>query len=474
MAFLNISLIKTGKRQFGDGCAISHKHHYRLKLPFVILFIAGLLFYTPKAAGWSEHPLLVRPALENHPAWKNQQAIEAKSLKTFLIETEKQLEAMLAQHEAWSRANLPNYAPCPDNLKFKATGNPDDILYRFFTAIRVNPNIKVPLYLHLLPNDDKKGRPVAAPSDITTLKDVGSMEHTTYTWLNEGEKVFPFEVLWTASDEPDYGFDLGLFEDNNTDYGKKYGFGDQSFGNPNLEYSSQAPFHMGFFHEAGILYKFGPFLKQTYIDYRIFLYKALSEFAFSQNQPYWGWRFMGWGMHYVGDVSMPYHMKPLPGVSTTRMLWINTKALMGAPRARSNAVQIVSNRHTVFEEFQVQILRKAHQDNDMEHPFMKALKNPVAPLPFSYDFLIHTATRESAEKAKSTNKALKKNMPHRMVSDPAIEVSELPEIARLAEVVEEENGEEAVQALTLAIAERMRSFSMNIRSYMDSILDNIR
>jgi hypothetical protein len=439
---------------------------------FLFVIILSILFETQNLFAWSEHPMLVRPALKDHPVWKTTGMVQAQNLKTFLIQVEKELEVFMAQQEKWSNENFPNYSPTPENLLFRATGNPDDILLRFYNAIRINPNVKIPLYLHLLPNENAGGRKNASPGDITTLEDISSMMHTSYVWIMEGEEVFPFDVLVTASDEPDYGFDLGLFEDNNTDYGKIYGFGNQPFGNPNLEYSSQAPFHMGFFHEAGILYKFGPFLKQTYIDYRIFLYKALSEFAFSQNQPYWGWRFMGWGMHYMGDVSMPYHMKPLPGVSTSRMLWINAKSIIGASKARDNAVQIVSNRHTVFEEFQVQILRKAHQQNDTEHPFLVALQNPVPIVPFSYDFLINVATLESAEKSKEVDKVLKKNMPPRMVSDPAIEVSELPEMARLAEVVLEEKGENSALALTQMIAERMQSFSMHIRSYMDSILNS--
>lgn len=442
-------------------------------LKFLLLLIISIFFITGKLSAWSEHPLLVKPALKDHPVWKTIGKVEARNLKTFLIQVEKELEQYLAQHEEWSRRNLPNYTPCPDELIFKATGNPDDILLRFYSAIRINPNVKIPLYLHLLPTENAGKREIADPRKITTLEDIGSMMHTTYVWIKEGEDVAPFDVLVTASDEPDYGFDLGLFEDNNTEYGKIYGFGNQPFGNPNLEYSSQAPFHMGFFHEAGILYKFGPFLKQTYVDYRIFLYKALSEFAFSRNQPYWGWRFMGWGMHYVGDVSMPFHMKPLPGVSTSRMLWINAKAIMGASKARDNAVQIVSNRHTVFEEFQVQVLRKAHQGNDTEHPFLVALQNPVPIAPFSHDFLINVAAYESADKSKEVDKALKKNMPHRMVSNPTIEVSDLPEMPRLTEVVLEEKGDDAVRSLTVVIAERMRSFSMHIRSYMDSILNSL-
>lgn len=436
----------------------------------ILILIISLNFSLP-AWAWSEHPMLIRPALSDVFNWENMDPIKAKSLKTFLMEIEQDLEIFLANHEAWSQANLPNYAPRPDELAFKATGNPDDILERFFNAIRVNPNIKVPLYLHLLPNDDPGERMIANASDVSTLKDLSSLKYTTYVWLSEGEPVSPFDVLCTANDEPDYGFDLGLFEDNNTDYGKRYGFGPQPFGNPNLEYSSQAPFHMGFFHEAGILYKAGPFLKKTYIDYRINLYKLLSEFAFKRNQPYWGWRFMGWGMHYVGDVSMPYHSKPLPGVSVLRMIWTNIKAMLGFTKSRDNAVQLVSNRHTVYEEFQVQVLRTAHQQQNWDHPFIQALKNPKELISYSEDFIVEVAAKEAVSKSVFIDKSLEKHMPYSLVSDPAIEANDAPETKRIVEVMREEKGQEAVDQMTLAIAERLESFSMHTRSYMLGIME---
>ncbi len=442
---------------------------------FVFLLIINLLqaLQVKEAAAWSEHPLLVKPALANHPVWRYATAVEAVTLKDFLIRTESELANFLGRQEAWSVTNLPNYKPCPEALMFRATGNPDDILERFYSAIRINPHVKVPLYLHLIPGQESFNRDPADPAAITTLANPGAMLSSRYVWVRAGEMLDPFEVLCTANDEPDYGFDLGLFEDNGTAYGKRYGFGIQPFGNPNLEYSSQAPFHMGFFHEAGILYKFGPFLRETYIDYRIFLYKALSEFAFQQGQPYWGWRFMGWGMHYMGDVSMPYHMKPLPGVSTTRMMWINLKSILGASRARDNAVQIVSNRHTVFEEFQLQVLRKAYQDSENSHPFLLALRDSAGNGAFSYDFLINTAALQSASAAREIDRILKKNVPVRMVSDPKIEVSDLPELEKLMELIPGEMGSEANSRVIRAIARQMRSFSMNIRSFMDSILKNI-
>ena len=437
----------------------------------IFLFLLTLVF-PARLDGWSEHPLLVRPALKDLQVWNKMVPVKAVSLHTFLAETEKELAVFLAGQEAWSKTNLPDYTPCPEGLAFKATGNPDDILLRFYKAIRINPNVKIPLYLHLLPNDSKEGRPVASPSDITSLKDVSSFLRTTYVWIKEGEILSPLDVLCTASDEPDYGFDLGLFEDNNTDYGKQYGFGAQPFGNPNLEYGSQAPFHMGFYHEAAIVYKFGSFLKHTYLDYRIFLFKALSEFAFRHQQPYWGWRFMGWGMHYMGDVSMPYHMKPLPGVSTTRLMWISVKSMVGAPKAQENATQLVSNRHTVLEEFQLQVLRKALIDNNASHPFLLALKNPVTAVPFSYDFLINVATRQSASQAIVVDKALKKNMPFRLVSDPAVEASDLPETYRIVACITEEKGQEAIDEITGIIAKQLQQYSMHIRSFMEAVLDD--
>lgn len=443
---------------------------------FLSATLTLLLFAGPysalKVSAWSEHPLLVRPALKNHPVWQKAGSVQAKSLKNFLIENEEELEKFLAEQEAWSVANLPDYVPCPPELAFKSTGNADDILHRFYTAIRINPNVKIPLYLHLLPNDSTGGRAIADPRDICTLDDITFMLQTTYTRVEEGELLAPFEVLATANDEPDYGFDLGLFADNGTDYGSKYNFGSQPFGNPKLEYGSQAPFHMAFYHEAKILYKFGPFLKQTYLNYRLFLYKSLSEFAFRSNQPYWGWRFMGWGMHYMGDVSMPYHMRPLPGVSTARMMWTNLKAMIGLPKAKDDAVQLVSNRHTAFEEFQLQVLKKAHQENNFSHPFLQALGDPLPVVPFSNDFFLNVATKESAASGKGIDKILGKEIPSLLVSDPKIETNDLPETDRIVAYMTEVNGPGSVDKVTSAIAGRMRHFSMHIRSYLESVLQN--
>ncbi|HPT31803.1 MAG TPA: hypothetical protein PLW67_08185, partial [Prolixibacteraceae bacterium] len=62
-----------------------------------------LLLFPFSGQAWSDHTLLVSKALKDLPAWKNQDSIAARSLKTFLVETEKELASFLAEQEQWSR-----------------------------------------------------------------------------------------------------------------------------------------------------------------------------------------------------------------------------------------------------------------------------------------------------------------------------------------------------------------------------------
>ena len=433
----------------------------------ITCFFAAIFF---QAAGWSEHPMLARPALAGMGLWDEIDPAEVKQLKTFLLETENSLEPFLARHERWARTNLPHYQPRPDDLAFRAGGDTTDIVVRFSQAIRINPNMRMPLYLHLLPGEPAGNRNHANSLAITADGNAESLHRPTHIGLREGEKICPLDILVTANDEPDYGFDLGLFTDNQTDYGARYGFGEQPFGNPNLANSSQAPFHMAFYHEAGIVYRFAPELNRTFLDYRVNLFRELSVFAFNNGQHYWGWRFLGWSMHYAGDITMPYHSKPLPGYSTTRMLWINLKAMLGFPRDVQDAVQLVSNRHTAMEAYQRQELRQAYLAKNFSHPFFRALAIPEFPVPFSRNFIRTYASYGAARQSVHADLVLAKHLPGYMVSDPSIEVSEMPQLNNLAMLVHSEQGRESVEALNAMIAERLSAYSMTIRALLTSVV----
>ena len=49
--------------------------------------------------------------------------------------------------------------------------------------------------------------------------------------------------------------------------------------------------------------------------YRAALYARLSDGAFSTGHPYWGYRFLAWSLHYVQDVTQPWHTIFLPDFS---------------------------------------------------------------------------------------------------------------------------------------------------------------
>ncbi len=319
---------------------------------------------TGVAFAWSNHALNTWPAVRDMPELQRLAPVEVESLGAFLLAEAPRLEAVLDAEEQWARVHVPNYPPRPDALRFAAAGAQDaaELRRRFVAAVRIAPNLPLALFLQRLPDQPPDGRPALAPSAVSTLASDEVVGATPYVMLREGESVLPALVLTSSADEPDYGLDIGLWSDNGTDYGRRYGFGKQPFGNPALDFSSQAPFHMGFFHESAIIYAAASFLKRTFPEYRIHLWKTLAEHAFRTGHPYWGWRFTGWAAHYLQDLTQPYHARVLPGVSTLRMLWINTLDLAGWPGAKQRAITLVSNRHLALENFERTALSAAYAE----------------------------------------------------------------------------------------------------------------
>ena len=87
-------------------------------------------------------------------------------------------------------------------------------------------------------------------------------------------------VVASAADEPDYGHDINLFSDNPGEAGARYNFGKQPFGDARFEYSSQAPFHIGYYHENELIFRAAPYLARTYPEVRVHQYLGLARFAF--------------------------------------------------------------------------------------------------------------------------------------------------------------------------------------------------
>ncbi|MDA8125007.1 MAG: hypothetical protein M0009_07465 [Deltaproteobacteria bacterium] len=430
-----------------------------------LLSPAGLL-------AWSEHPLVTYPVLNALPEVTGAAPVAVEPIEAFLAAEGEKLAVLLAAEETWAKGHLTWYPPLPESLTFKAGGDPATLRARFCRAIRINPRAAFALYLQQPPGSTAPGGRTLRPAEISFLADTADWAKTAFFAVAPGERLRPLAIAVSASDEPDLlGLDIGLFTDNQTEFGKTYGFGPQPFGNPNLEYGSQAPFHMGFYHEAPIVNLLAGFLKKTLPEYRIHLYKSLARFAFATGHPYWGWRFTGLGLHYLADLAQPYHATVLPGVSTVYALWINTIDMVGVQGPKNDAVQLVSNRHTALEKFVHVVLQRAYGQGETGHPILAALANAPEGLPYSDRAPREVVAKGAHAKADETDRLLEEAMPQKFVSDPAFELGSSPEREQIVERVVQERGQNAADRLTLLARTLLEPFGTSGRGYVRAVLD---
>jgi hypothetical protein len=441
----------------------------RFKKMIPILFAALLLalVYVVTAFAWSEHQMILDPMFQSMPAVVKAKPVKAETLGSFLAAEGKNLEKILRSDEEWNRKNLKNYRALPDALFFKASADQKVAIKRFCDAARISDRYYYSLYIRKMAKTSSAGSAIVKGSDLTYLKDLSDIADKTYLRILPGTSVSVVDVLGSAADEPDMGIDIGLFEDNDTAQGKKLNFGKQPFGNPNLEYSSQAPFHMGFYNESGIVYALAGFLKETYPEYRIHQFKVLSEYAFKTGHEYWGWRFMGWGLHYLSDLSMPYHSVVLPGVSTAKMLWINTKAMAGKDQAKKDAVQLVSNRHGALEKYEKYAVRDLFGKKGADI----LIKQGKTTVPVYNDNVPReNVSKMAAKQAKETDKILVECMPQKYVNDPTVEFDYLPGTDKIMDTVLKEKGKQCIDKMNAQGALLFKPALLYGESYIEEIL----
>ncbi len=342
-----------------------------LKYSRVLFSFAVLTLFANATYAWQNHYLFNRAALEVLPEVANAPKVPVERLEDFLLKEQEGLVKLMAQIEADAKLTYAKAAPQPDALAFKG-GDAATIRNNFMRALRLNPGTPLGYFLQVAPGRPLPGKK-SNPDIVSIFGEKDLKRAYVFYDIKKGEMVAPLEVLATAGDEPDFGLDINLFTDNNQDFSKNYGFGEQSFGDPKLYYGSQAPFHIGYYHESGIIFMAAGFLKRTYPRYRVHQNLSLARYAFKTGHPYWGYRFLGWGLHYVGDLTQPYHARVLPNYGTMGMLWINIKAMMGFDTAKKEAIERISNRHTTIENYHFSVLAAAYAENNLKHPFLQAV-----------------------------------------------------------------------------------------------------
>ncbi|PJZ86474.1 hypothetical protein [Leptospira harrisiae] len=335
-----------------------------------IICLFTILVFTIPAFAWNNHAGITYLILKDH--WKAGQTpkVKVESLKSFLSKEKSKIQESLDNSEEWALKRLPHLTSTDKSLKFSKTTKDSDLVVSFYKALRVNPNHKAALYIQSVP---KRGGSKLPLDQLTTLNEKGKLVFETFLSLQEGQTIGADEVLVSATDEPDYDLDLYLFEDSGSEVGKVYGFGSQPFGNPAVEFSSQAPFHMGFYYEPGIIFALAGFLKRTYPEYRIHQFTELSNLAFRTGHPYWGYRFAGWALHYIQDLTQPYHSSVLPRVSAAKQIGVQLVSIVGYQSPKNDMISFVSGRHTLIEEYQYYLIKNLIETKNWSHPVASSI-----------------------------------------------------------------------------------------------------
>ncbi|WP_372240140.1 phospholipase [Pseudomonas sp. R-28-1W-6] len=368
--------------------------------PFALLSCAWILASLPLAAhAWSNHSLGSLLALRGMPELAAE--VPAEPLEAFLLEQAPAIERLLDQQESFAREYFPGYPARPDNLRWLAAGLKEP-RQAFLRALRINPEVRLASFIQQLPGQDAGGRRRLLSQDVLVFHKIGPWSHWRYLELRPGEAVSALQVLASAADEPDYGHDINLFRDNPGTAGQDYNFGEQPFGDARFEYSSQAPFHIGYYHESELIFAAAPYLARTLPHWRIYQYSGLARLAFASGHPYWGYRFLGWALHYLQDLTQPYHARVLPGVGTGDMVLIAAKAEAGYPEDREAAIQRVADRHTAIEHYQLERMQLLMHDGPADHPLLAAyadLREDAGSPAVGPDYAVQVVAAESQARA---------------------------------------------------------------------------
>ena len=154
---------------------------------------------------WEDHDHLTALALADEAFASG--TVPAESLEVFLAAEKAGLAPLLATLEVRAQKELSNYLPLPANLAFSGSDSGPELRAAFLRALRVNPNMPLPLFVQTSAWDAKTRPPLPlAAVDLYQSR----IPKPPFEKLAAGEKVTIREVLSTASDEPDYGMDIGL------------------------------------------------------------------------------------------------------------------------------------------------------------------------------------------------------------------------------------------------------------------------
>lgn len=348
-----------------------------------------------KPISWNTHALLTRAALHSERLSLLDSRFPVVRLEDFLVQARGHLQLVVKWY--WGLLGRKSGIPSP------AWEPPPEIADEesFIRAFRLNPCMQFH-YIKVLQANEV---PRETPHDPSREGPPGG----AYMETGCDGSLRGRDVLEAYSDEPDWGMDQDLFAISD------YGYGPCPFGPPTGP-SSQAPFHMALLNENPLLTAVVPRLKRTFVEERIRVFFALARLAFNRGIHYWGWRFTAWAMHYLQDLTQPYHARAFP-FSLFRIL---RRAVLagGFSRLAEKNKNLLRNRHLLYEAAVHFVLNDAFK-NWTNHPMIFSLAGDGDAATGTIGSVIRQTARFSASLARLTDQAIVGLMRDPRIQDPA-------------------------------------------------------
>ena len=165
-----------------------------------------------------------------------------------------------------------------------------------------------------------------------------ALNETTKIGFEPGKQTSAKEILSYYSDEPDWGMDqnLDIHPDQKFMGGTK-GPTSQAFRHLYWKtWSIAAPLRTFHFPPK----EMGQALKRAQ------LYYDEAQKAFEVGEPYWGFRFLAWSLHYIQDLGQPFHSSQL-----LTPKYVSWKDILNFKKLVSRTTQIISNYHFLYEYY---------------------------------------------------------------------------------------------------------------------------
>jgi hypothetical protein len=342
---------------------------------------------------WNTHAILTRAALDTARIAELRRPVPVAPLENFLAASGKDLSDFVQEY--WSRI--------PSRRANGVSAGPQERitdLRGFLKALRLNPGIQLHLARLLRPEEVNSD----SPHDASRKGPPGG----AYVPTAKGEPIEAAEIVATFSDEPDWGMDQELFSI------PEYQYGPCPFP-VSTGASSQAPFHMAFFHESPILRAILPGLRVSFMQERIRLFFGVSKLAFRVGCHYWGWRFLAWAMHYLQDLTQPYHARPFPLSLRSVMRSLLMKPYFRGIMERQKNFLI--NRHLLFEAAFHFLLNDAAKNKE-DHVFFASLRRNGEIYSGALESVMFQASKAPRALAKTVDRLLEVVVDFSSVGNP--------------------------------------------------------